>query len=260
MAEVRFSDGASYDHMMGPWSRSVGELFLDWLDPAPGLDWIDVGCGSGAFTSLVVERCPPSTVLGIDPSQAQLDFALQRGLPRAARFEIADATSLPAVARSIDVAVAALVVHFMPNPIAGVREMARVTRPGGLVAAYAWDLLNGGFPYNDLYSQMTSIGFPPPLPPSPAAGDMQWLRDTWEAAGLTDIKMRAITVTRTFADFDDYWRTAAASPRIAAALRSIPPEPLAQLRQHVRASVPYDEHGTVVPKATANAINARVWS
>jgi SAM-dependent methyltransferase len=256
MAEVGFSDGASYDHMMGPWSRSVGELFLDWLDPASDLDWIDVGCGSGAFTSLIVEKCQPSTILGIDPSQAQLDYALQRGLPHAARFEVADATSLPAADRSMDVAVAALVMHFMPNPAAGVREMARVTRPGGLVAAYAWDLLNGGFPYNDLYSQMISIGFPPPLPSSPAAGDMQSMLNIWKDAGLTDIKMRAITVTRTFAGFDDYWRTAAASPGIAAALQRIPPEPLAELREQVRTSVPYDEYGTVVPKATANAIVA----
>ena len=128
MAEVRFSDGASYDHMMGPWSQSVGALFLEWLDAAPGLDWIDVGCGSGAFTSLVVERCQPSTILGIDPSQAQLDYALQRGLPQAARFEVAEATSLPLADHSVDVAAAALVVHFMPDPVAGVKEMARVTR------------------------------------------------------------------------------------------------------------------------------------
>jgi len=257
MAELKFSDGASYDHMMGPWSRSVGELFLEWLDPAPGLDWIDVGCGSGAFTGLVVEKCHPSTILGIDPSQAQLDYALRRGLPSTARFEVADATSLPATDRSRDVAVAALVVHFMPDPVAGVREMARVVRPGGLLAAYAWDLLNNGFPYNDLYSQLTSIGFPPPLPPSPAAGDMQQFLKTWEAAGLTDIRTRDITVTRTFADFDEYWRTAATAPRIAATLQGIPPEPLAQLKQLVRASVPHGADGTVVPKATANAIYGR---
>lgn len=257
MAEARFSDGASYDHMMGPWSRSVGELFLEWLDPAPGLEWIDVGCGSGAFASLVVDRCQPSTILGIDPSQAQLDYALQRGMPRAARFEIADATSLPAVDRSIDVAVAALVVHFMPDPVAGVREMARVTKSGGMVAAYAWDLLKGGFPYDDLYSRMTAIGFPPPLPPSPAAGDVQHMLKTWEAAGLTDIKTQAFTVTRQFTDFDDYWSTATTSPRIAAALQRIPPKPLSQLREHVRSSVPHGEHGAVAPKATANAIVAR---
>jgi ubiquinone/menaquinone biosynthesis C-methylase UbiE len=178
VAEVRFSDGASYDLMMGPWSRSVGELFLDWLDAAADLGWIDVGCGSGAFTNLIVETCAPASVLGVDPSQAQLDFARGRSLPPLARFELGDATSLPVADRSVDVAVAALVVHFIPDPVAGVREMARATKPGGLVAAYEWDLLNGGFPYDDLYSRMASSGYPPPAPPSPAAADTGTLRET----------------------------------------------------------------------------------
>lgn len=258
MAEVRFSDGASYDHMMGPWSRSVGELFLNWLDPEPRLDWIDVGCGSGAFTSLLVETTAPRSIVGVDHSQAPLDFALQRGLPSSVRFVLADATSLPLADRSVDVAVAALVVHFMPDPTVGVREMARVTRRGGHVGAYAWDLLNGGFPYHDLYSRMTSIGFPPPEPPSPAAGGMQHLLEAWDAAGLTDIRTHTLTVTRQFTDFDDYWRAAAASPRIATALQRVPAEPLARLREHVRESVPYGDRGTVVPRAVANAIVATV--
>ena len=258
MTEVRFSDGASYDHMMGPWSRSVGELFLEWLDPTPGLDWIDVGCGSGAFTSLVVERCPPSSILGVDPSQAQLDYALRRGLPQTARFELADASSLPVTDRSVDVSVAALVVHFMPDPVAGVGEMARVTKSGGLVAAYAWDLLNGGFPYHHLYGRMTAIGFPPPQPPSPTAGDLDELGTTWSSAGLKNIETRTLTVSRKFLDFDDYWQVATTSPRIAAALQRIPSGPLAQLREDVRASVPYGNHGYVLPEATANAIMGRV--
>lgn len=222
MAEVRFSDGASYDRMMGPWSRSVGQLFLEWLDPAPGLDWVDVGCGSGAFTSLVIERCRPSSILGIDPSQAQLDYALQRGLPPTARFELADATSLPVANHSVDVTVAALVVHFMPDPLAGVKEMARVTKSRGLVAAYAWDLLNGGFPYDHLFSRMTEFGNPPPAPPSPAAAEIDVLRSVWMGTGLTKIETHVLTVTREFADFDDYWRTAVTSPRIATSLQCIP--------------------------------------
>ncbi len=257
MAEVRFSDGASYDLMMGPWSRSVGELFLDWLDPATGLNWIDVGCGSGAFTSLVVETCAPASVLGIDPSQAQLDFAHRRGLPPVARFELGDATSLPVADRSVDVAVAALVVHFMPDPVAGVREMARATKAGGLVAAYAWDLMNGGFPYDDLYSRMASSGYPPPAPPSPAAADAVTLLRTWEAAGLVDIEQRTLTVTRQFADFDDYWRTAITSPRIAAALQRVPRDDFAKLRDEVEAAVPRGPEGSVIPKATANAVKGR---
>jgi SAM-dependent methyltransferase len=192
----------------------VGELFLEWLNPAQGVNWIDVGCGSGTFAGLVVERCQPSTMLGIDPSQAQLDFALKRQLPAAARFELADATSLPLASHSVDVAVAALVVHFMPDPTAGGRDMVRVTKPGGLVVAYAWDLLNGGFPYHHLYDRMTAIGFPP-QPPSPAAGDLDALRATWLPAKMAHIETRRLTVSRRFFDFDDYWQVATTSPRIA---------------------------------------------
>jgi ubiquinone/menaquinone biosynthesis C-methylase UbiE len=71
MAErkLRFDDGAAYEQMMGIWSRYAGTIFLDWLSPPPGLRWIDVGCGSGAFTELLVERCAPAEVQGIDPSE-----------------------------------------------------------------------------------------------------------------------------------------------------------------------------------------------
>ena len=69
MPELRFDDGAAYEKLMGVWSRSVGEVFLDWLKPAKGLRWIDVGCGSGAFTELILARCAPSDVQGIDPSE-----------------------------------------------------------------------------------------------------------------------------------------------------------------------------------------------
>jgi len=258
MTEVRFSDGASYDHMMGPWSRSVGEGFLGWLQPSPGLDWLDVGCGSGAFTSLVAERCAPGAVLGIDPSEAQLDYARQRGLGPAVRFEIGEAGALPAGDQTIDMAVAALVIHFMPDPLGGVLEMTRVTKPGGRVAAYAWDLLNGGFPYDALYSRMKSIGYPPPDPPSRTAAGLDELHRIWLAAGLTGIETRALTVTRTFTDFDDYWRTAITSPRIAAAVSQIPADALGDLRLAVEAALPSLLDRRVVPRATANAILGRV--
>jgi ubiquinone/menaquinone biosynthesis C-methylase UbiE len=70
--QIRFDDGAAYERMMGTWSRLAGDIFLDWLAPRPGLRWIDIGCGSGAFTELLVERCAPAKVQGIDPSEAQL--------------------------------------------------------------------------------------------------------------------------------------------------------------------------------------------
>src|SRR5262249_29792494 len=76
--EIRFDDGAAYEEGMGRWSRLAGNVFLDWLEPARGLRWIDVGCGSGAFTELLIERCAPSETHGVDPSNGQLAFARQR--------------------------------------------------------------------------------------------------------------------------------------------------------------------------------------
>ena len=105
---------------------------------------------------------------------------------------------------------------------------------------------------------MTAIGFPPPQPPSPTAGDLYELGTTWSSAGLKKIETRTLTVSRKFLDFDDYWQVAATSPRIAAALQRIPSGPLAQLREDVRASVPYGNYGSILPEATANAILGRV--
>ena len=252
-----FSDGASYDHRMGPWSRSVGEIFLDWMAPARGLRWLDVGCGSGAFTQLVVERSAPASILGIDPSEPQLAFARTRSLS-AARFEHGDAMALPLADASVDVAAAALVLFFMPDPARGVAEMARVVRPGGIVASYGWDLTNGGFPYEALLAGMGTAGIPSAGPPHPEASEAGELRRLWSVAGLQAIEAREITVTRTFASFDDYWQTAATSPSMTMVLGKLPADVVADLKQRVRAALPEQPNGEIVPSARANAIWGRV--
>lgn len=257
-AQIRFSDGASYDAMMGAWSRSVGEIFLDWLRPPGGADWIDVGCGSGAFSSLVVERQTPRSILGIDPSEAQIDFARQRGLGPLVRFERGDAMQLPLADRSVDVAVAALVVHFMPEPATGVAEMARVTRPGGLVAAYAWDLAGGGFPYQAAHEAMRDFGLRAPDPPHPEAANADELLRLWTGTGLAGVAQRQIHVTRRFIDFDDYWLMATRSRRIAEVVERLDAQARSKLMEATRASVPSAPDGSVTPAARANAILGRV--
>ena len=128
--QIRFTDGAAYERMMGTWSRPVGDIFLDWLAPASGLRWIDIGCGSGAFTELVIERCAPAEVQGIDPSEAQLAFARTRPGARMAQFRQGDAMALPFPENSFDAAIMALVIFFVPDPEKGVAEMVRVVAPG----------------------------------------------------------------------------------------------------------------------------------
>lgn len=114
--KIRFADGAAYDEMMGVWSRSAGEIFLAWLSPPAGLRWIDIGCGNGAFTELLVERCSPAEVQGIDPSEGQLAFARTRLASRVAEFRHGDAMALPFSADRFDAAVMALVLVFVSDP------------------------------------------------------------------------------------------------------------------------------------------------
>jgi ubiquinone/menaquinone biosynthesis C-methylase UbiE len=144
--QIRFDDGAAYEDFMGRWSRSAGETFLDWLAPLPQLQWVDVGCGNGAFTELLVTNYSASRVQGIDPSSGQIEFARKRLPTTSATFQVGDAMSLPFADASFDAAVMALVIFFVPEPYRGVAEMARVVKPGGSVSAYAWDFLAGGFP------------------------------------------------------------------------------------------------------------------
>jgi SAM-dependent methyltransferase len=152
--QIRFEDGAAYERMMGSWSRLVGEVFLDWLAPRPGLRWIDVGCGSGAFTERLIERCAPAEVQAIDPSEGQLAFARQRPAARGAEFRQGDAMALPFPNGKFDAAVMALVIFFVPDPARGVAEMARVVTKGGIVATYVWDITGGGSPSEPILSEM----------------------------------------------------------------------------------------------------------
>ena len=209
---IQFDDGAAYERFMGTWSQLAGHVFLDWLAPQPGRRWLDVGCGNGAFTELVVQRCAPSAVMGIDPSPAQLAHARARFAPAVAEFRQGDAMTLPIGDREYDVAVMPLVIFFVPEPAKGVAELARVVAPGGIAAAYAWDMAGGGFPYSAVLEELRAVDVAVPHPPSENASRLDVMRELWAGAGLAAIETRVITVQRTFVDFNDYWATISGSP------------------------------------------------
>ena len=242
---------------MGKWSQLAGETFLDWLAPRSGLRWLDVGCGNGAFTDVLVERCAPLSVDGIDPSEGQLAFARTRPASRVARFREGDAMALPYPDDTFDVAVMPLVIFFVSDPAKGVAEMARVVCPGGIVAAYAWDMDGGGFPYAALVTEIRGLGLEVPVPPSPEASRTDIMRDLWTGAGLDAVETWAITVQRTFADFDDYWTTIFLGPSVGPRLRAMAPETVAHLKAVMHARLPADANGRITYDARANAVKGR---
>jgi SAM-dependent methyltransferase len=255
--QIRFDDGRGYEQYMGTWSQLVGATFLEWLAPAPGLHWLDIGCGNGAFTESVFAHCGPRFVDAIDPSEEQLAFARERLAGRAATFRQGDAMALPVANDIVDVAVMPLVIFFVPEPARGVAEMVRVLRPGGMAAAYAWDMEGGGFPYQTLHDEMRALGIPVPVPPSREASRLEVMRELWLGAGLEDVDTRDITVERTFSGFDDYWTTIRSGPSVGASLRALSTADVATLQSRLRALLPMGADGRIHCRARAHAVKGR---
>jgi SAM-dependent methyltransferase len=256
--QIRFDDGAAYEQYMGKWSQLAGQTFLDWVAPSPGLRWLDVGCGNGAFTELMAQTCAPGFVHGIDPSEGQLAFARARPVSRIARFSQGDAMALPFPDNSFDIAVMPLVIFFVPEPDRGVAEMVRVVGPGGVVAAYAWDMYGGGFPYEVLNSAMRDMGLDVPKPPSPQASRLDVMQELWAQAGLEAIATTEITVQRTYTNFSQYWSTVLGSPSAGANLARMSPTDIALLQGQLQQRLASDEHGMITCTARANAVRGTV--
>lgn len=252
--EIRFDDGAAYERYMGKWSRLAGDAFLDWLSPRSGLRWLDVGCGNGAFTERLVERCAPLSVDAIDPSEAQLAYARTRLPPPVTQFHQGGAMALPFPDDTFDAAVMPLVIFFVPDPAKGVAEMARVVSPGGTIAAYAWEMDNGGFPYSALHDEMRVLGVDVPAPPSRTASRIDVMREFWTSAGLEAIETCEITVQRTFADFDDYWTTIRGGASVRDRIAAMGAEDRERLASRMRALLPADAGGRISYRARANAV------
>jgi ubiquinone/menaquinone biosynthesis C-methylase UbiE len=256
---VYFDDAAAYEAFMGRWSRSAGQVFLDWIAPPKNARWLDVGCGTGIFTQLIVNTASPAAVSAVDPTQVQIDRARREPIGQRADFQIADAQWLPFPDNAFDLVVSALVINFIPDRSKALAEMRRVGRTGGTVAGYVWDFADERSPGSLLRSSLHAIGIEVADLPGSADSGLDALKSLFERTGFEQIATKIIDVTMSFTNFDDLWReqTLNFGPRgkIVAAL---PEAERARLIEKMCASLPAGPDGSVAYSARAHAIKARI--
>jgi SAM-dependent methyltransferase len=253
-----FDDGKAYERLMGRWSRLAGEKFLDWLDAPKNLKWLDVGCGNGAFTEVLIARYSPASVIGVDPSEGQLAFARGRPGTKGAEFRVADAQALPFPDDSFDAASMALVIVFIPDPLKAARELARTIRSGGIAATYMWEFPDG-FPFAPLAVAMKDLGLAPPERPNVQASARDAMHAIWKEAGLTAIETEVIRIRVHFSSFDDFWdsNTVPVGPS-GKALSELSPSARGQLKARLRERLPIAADGSIAYEAFANAVKGVV--
>ena len=254
--------GALYEPYVGRWSRVVAAEFVHWLAPAAQLDWLDVGCGTGALSDVILQRTDPRTVRGLDLAPAFIEYARAHVRDPRATFDVADAQSLPVDSSSVDVAVSGLALNFVPQPLRAAGEMARAVRPGGVVAAYVWDYARKMELMRHFWDAAVALDataleldegrrFPLCQP--------ETLAKLFMEAGLGDVQSRAIDVPTRFRDFDDYWSPFLGGQGPAPGYAMSLTEPRREaLRDRLRASLPLAPDGSIPLTARAWAVRGRV--
>jgi SAM-dependent methyltransferase len=193
----------AYDRFMGRYSRLLSPQLADLAGVAAGQRVLDVGCGPGALTSELVARLGPAAVAAVDPSEPFVAAARERHPEVGVRQ--APAEELPFADATFDAALAQLVVHFMADPTAGLAEMRRVTRPGGVVAACVWDHAGGQGPLTPLWDAVHELD-PGAQDESGLAGARAGdLARLFEAAGLHGVEETALSVAVEHATFEEWW-------------------------------------------------------
>lgn len=195
--------GAAYDRFMGRYSTPLAPRLADLAEVEPGQRALDVGCGPGALTGELVGRLGPEKVAAVDPSEPFVAVARERHPGVDVRRAAAE--QLPFADDDFDVTLAQLVVHFMADPVAGLREMARVTRPGGVVAACVWDHEGGRGPLGLFWTAVHRLDPGAPNESSLAGAREGHLAELFDTAGIQDVRDVDLAVQVEHATFEDWW-------------------------------------------------------
>ncbi len=252
-----WANGNAYERYVGRWSHPIAREFLTWLAVPESSRWLDVGCGTGALSQTIITSASPAEVHGIDTSRNYVGYAREKIGDARVAFNVGDAQSLPYTDESYDAVVSGLMLNFLPEPGRAVREMARVTRPGGTVAIYVWDYTDG--------TQLMRYFWDAAAALDPAARDLDEgrrfplcqpgpLGELFRSDSLVDVVTRPLDVPTTFRDFEDYWSPflGGQGPAPGYAM-SLDEERRTTLREHIRAALPIQPDGSI-------NLTARAWA
>lgn len=204
------SDGAAYEVWLGRWARRLASPFLDFVEFPETGELLDVGCGTGALTLAMAERWPERGVIGVDLAAPFIAYAQSHRVGSRPIFEVGDACALQYQDGRFAGVAAHLVFLFIPNPEIALREMRRVTRSGGTVAAVVWDSRGGLVFQRMLWDTAVAID-----PNARVARDSLFanpvaipggLAGFFRAAGLAQVEEQSLTIRMDYANFEDYWQ------------------------------------------------------
>jgi SAM-dependent methyltransferase len=256
-----WSRGDPYERYMGRWSRRVAPPFLAWLSAPPGQRWLDVGCGTGALCQAILEDAAPASLDAVDASAGFLEQA-RANLAGRATLHQASASALPFEARRVDVCVSGLLMNFVPDPVATLREMARVTSFGGLLAAYVWDYAGQMDMIRVFWEVATE------LDPAATALDegrrfplcrLDALHSAFVDAGVDGVTVGTLDIATPFADFDDYWAPFLGGQGPAPGYAMSLEEPARRrLREQLRSRIVAQHDGSIALAARALVVRGTV--
>ena len=252
-----WESASAYERFMGRWSRELARAFVLWLGVPPGRHWLEVGCGTGALTSGILEIGRPASVVATDASEQFIAHARAALPDQRVQFLTASADRLPARAAGYDVVASSLVLNFIPDPTEALREMRSRAAEDGIVAACVWDYA-GGMQFLrrfwdaavelDPAARQHDEGERFPIC-SPSA-----LNAAFQEAGFSRVGVEPLEVATRFQDFDDYWIPFVGGPGPAPGyLSSLPAQRQQDLASRLIATLPRNKDGSI-------ALTAKAWA
>jgi SAM-dependent methyltransferase len=252
-----WTSGIAYERFMGRWSHFVAREFLRWLAIPPERVWLDVGCGTGSITRLILESYRPKEIFAIDSSSEFISAAKRSISHPTVHFKVGLAQSLDLESDSVDAIVSGLVLNFVPQPKDAIREMLRVTKPDGTIGIFLWDYADG--------MQMLRYFWDAAVELDPKAREVDegirfplcqagQLESLVRKAGLKQVEAKAIEVKTVFQNFDDYWQPFLGNVGPASSYTmSLNQQDRQKLEEKLRKALPVDKNGSI-------SLNARAWA